>query len=254
MANNEFFIGWQGKAPEGLGQFLRAKTLVALVTGALFALVLAASQGTIGLGVFEYGKVKEFEGVLMATPVPMLVADEADAESGQSIYMLANPFKFGFDPAVASKFHLKPVVLRGTLIYQPNDGQAMIEVVPESVVAGGGDEMRKGLSATSLGRRTLWGEIVDSKCHIGVMNPGLGKAHRACAIRCISGGIAPVLLVRSEKTGRATYYLLVGEDGEAINDEVLEMVALPVEITGDVEKVGPRLVLKAAPGSYKLLR
>jgi len=39
------------------------------------------------------------------------------------------------------------------------------------------------------------GEIVDSKC-LGVMTPGQLTTHRACAIRCISGGIPPVLHVR----------------------------------------------------------
>jgi hypothetical protein len=28
---------------------------------------------------------------------------------------------------------------------------------------------------------TLTGEIVDSKCYLGVMNPGQGKVHRDCA-------------------------------------------------------------------------
>ncbi len=130
----------------------------------------------------------------------------------------------------------------------------MIEVVPGSVSVFREGASGQGLPVTSLGRRTLRGEIVDSKCYLGVMNPGFGKTHRACAIRCISGGIPPVLLVRSEKTGRATYYLLVGEDGEAVNEEVLELVALPVEIAGNVEKAGSRLVLKASPESYRLLR
>jgi len=47
------------------------------------------------------------------------------------------------------------------------------------------------LPSTSLGTQTLVGEIVDSKCFLGVMNPGQLTTHRACAIRCISGGVRP---------------------------------------------------------------
>jgi hypothetical protein len=55
----------------------------------------------------------------------------------------------------------------------------------------------------SLGTQTLIGEIVDSKCYLGVMNPGALIPHRACAIRCISGGIPPVLLVRQSDRSAA---------------------------------------------------
>ena len=42
------------------------------------------------------------------------------------------------------------------------------------------------------------GEIVDPKCFFGVMKPGEGKPHKDCAIRCILGGIPPVLKVTDE--------------------------------------------------------
>src|SRR5947207_1819862 len=96
-----------------------------------------------------------------------------------------------------------------------------------------------------LGRRTLVGEIVDSKCFLGVMNPGQLTPHRACAIRCISGGVPPVLVVR-QKNGPAIYLLLVASDGKP----VLDIVAEPVEITGEVEREGDLLILRADPATY----
>ena len=45
---------------------------------------------------------------------------------------------------------------------------------------------------TDLDTFTLIGEIVDSKRYLGVMNPGNGKVHRDCAVRCLSGGIPPI--------------------------------------------------------------
>jgi hypothetical protein len=166
------------------------------------------------------------------------------------------PFKFGFDPEVAEALHLKRVTLEGTLIYRGD--QAMIEVA--SVTPATADILldpdaaagQPRVESVSLGEMTLAGEVVDSKCYIGVMNPGEGKPHRACAIRCISGGIPPVLLVRDE-AGAANYFILVDEAGGPVNERVLDFVALPVEITGEVVQLGDRLVLKAPMSSYQLV-
>ena len=99
---------------------------------------------------------------------------------------------------------------------------------------------------------TLTGEIVDSKCFLGVMNPGQLTPHRACAIRCISGGCPPVLLVR-QKDRPPLYFLLVSADGKPVNKPVLEMVALPVEISSEVARQGNLLILRADPATYRRL-
>ena len=79
---------------------------------------------------------------------------------------------------------------------------------------------------TELGEVTIIGEIVDSKCYLGVMNPGRTKVHRDCATRCISGGIPPMLV-----TADATY-LLVGTDGRAGRAIVRDFV--PRRFSGSV--------------------
>ena len=81
------------------------------------------------------------------------------------------------------------------------------------------------------------------------MNPGQLTPHRACAIRCISGGVPPVLLVRP-KGEPAKYFLLVSADGKAVNKQVLDLVAEPVEITGQVERQGDLMILRADPNTY----
>src|SRR5439155_21577652 len=85
---------------------------------------------------------------------------------------------------------------------------------------------------------------------LGVMNPGALTPHRACAIRCISGGIPPVLLVR-QTNGAALYFLLVSRDGHPVNKQVLNIVAEPVEISGEVERQGELLILRADPATYR---
>jgi hypothetical protein len=207
--------------------------------------------------VFEWGKVKEFSGVLKCQPYPHLLVARPGVSGGPgafSSYYLVRPFKFGIDPEIARQFDGKTVRLRGTLIYREN--QTMIEVVGDSlkavVIPAGVVTNSASIEPVNLGRQTFIGEIVDSKCFLGVMNPGQLTPHRACAIRCISGGIPPVLLVRSTNA-RPIYLLLVSSEGKPVNHQVLDMVAEPLQITGEVERQGELLILRADPATYRRL-
>jgi hypothetical protein len=78
----------------------------------------------------------------------------------------------------------------------------------------------------------LTGEIVDSKCYYGVMNPGEGKVHRDCATRCLSGGVPPSFVVHGgPKDG--TVYLLTDATGARLPiSAFLDRVGEPVMIRG----------------------
>ena len=101
-----------------------------------------------------------------------------------------------------------------------------------------------------LGHVTLRGELVDSKCWTGVMNPGEGKGHRACAIRCLSGGIPALFAVPGQDGRPPLALLLVDTDGRTVNDRVLDVVGEPLLISGRLSRRGDLLVLAADPGSY----
>ena len=62
-----------------------------------------------------------------------------------------------------------------------------------------------------------------------------------------------MLLVR-QPDGTALYFLLVSCDGKPVNKEVLDLVAEPLEITGQVQRQGELLVLRADPSTYRRLR
>lgn len=118
----------------------------------------------------------------------------------------------------------------------------MLELLPGSLRAvadSGGSEIR-----LELGEMTLTGEIVDSKCYLGVMNPGQGKVHRDCAARCISGGIPPAFLVR-DAAGESQSLLLVGDDGRKLRHEILNYVGEPVRLTGRLSRLGSTLLFTA---------
>ena len=246
--NDDFYIGWEAKSPPGIGKFAHRVVGLLLIVAIGFALAFAVAQHSIGVSVFEWGTVKQFSGILKLQPYPHLLVPRAGTQVAQntfSTYYLVAPFKHGLDREQYSALDGKTVSLQGTLIYRGN--QTMVEALPDSVkVADKQLASMTGTETIPLGRLTLVGEIVDSKCLLGVMNPGQLLPHRACAIRCISGGIPPVLLVRNAE-GCANYLLLVSADGKPVNQEVLEFVAEPVQITGEVEWQGELLILRADP-------
>jgi len=241
-----FFVGYQKMMPVPVAAFLRPRIVALLVIVPALGVTLAIPQHPFGRGNFEFGQPRDFEGLIVTGSSPTLLLAKPDG--GVSRCFLCAPGKFGaaaiFDncrPARRAKFS-------GTLIER--DGQHMVEVIPETIEV---DAQAAPPAATAdLGEMTLRGEIVDSKCYLGVMKPGNLKPHKACAIRCISGGIPPVFLVR-DREGSALYLLLEGADGRAINDAVLDYVAEPLEITGRVERHDDMLVLKAEPNTFRRL-
>ena len=245
--SGEFYIGWQQTSPPGLAR--RSRTVALLFAGlaALLGAVVAGAQATFLPAVFEFGTVRDFEGVLAERPHPALRVERPGEASGWSRYLLVAQGKHGADALVAG-LDGHGVALSGTLVHE--GGRTMIEVVP-GTVEDRGPRAAPG-ARESLGVHTLRGEVADSKCHLGVMNPGRSKVHRACAVLCIRGGVPPVLLVDGED-GSLTRVLLVGADGSAVNEAVLSMVADRVEISGDLYRDDDLLVLQADPASYRRL-
>jgi hypothetical protein len=121
------------------------------------------------------------------------------------------------------------VKLRGTLIHR-EEGK-MLEIVPASIVSAESAPQRSS-QINELGEASLSGEIVDTKCYLGVMNPGQGKVHRDCAARCLSGGIPPALVTR-DFDGNNRLFLLTDASGQALPKEAfLDKVGQPVSIRG----------------------
>ncbi len=91
---------------------------------------------------------------------------------------------------------------------------------------------------------TVEGEIIDSKCWLGVMRPGDGHIHKSCASLCIRGGIPPMFVTRAE--GVPAVMLLTLSDGTAVPPaQILEFIADRVRLTGVVEKRDDVFVFKA---------
>jgi len=255
MKEKEFYIGYLPKAPKGIRKIIKWVTVLLLILVGATSFLMISSEKDFDNSTFEFGEYNSFEGIIMENPYPRILIErpgETGVHPKYSQYYLAQFGKFGGQKMV-ERLDGKSVNLQGSLIYR--DDQTMIEIKDNSISHDHTSdtdripEFNSILPQENLGTHTLKGEIVDSKCFYGVMNPGNLKVHKACAINCIRGGIPPVFVVK-DGNGNVGYYLLQDKNGNAVNDRVLDKVAEPVKIKGEVIKQGDLLILKADPASY----
>jgi hypothetical protein len=94
-----------------------------------------------------------------------------------------------------------------------------------------------------LGRWRLVGEICDGKCYAGVMRPGNGIAHLACADLCLLGGVPPVFVSTGDIDGE-NFFWLADADGGPLPDEFYPYVALRIGVEGEVERRDDIMIFK----------
>ena len=231
---SEFYVGYLRKAPPGVGRFLRRTVLALITLAGLIPLVLLIAQQPFAASRFEYLQYREYEGVIHEQPFPALLTRDG-------AYLLVASGKHG---AKVHAFDQHGVRLSGSLIQRSSD--RMLELLPSSIKAT--NVAAAAEPSTNLGSVTLSGEIVDSKCYLGVMNPGNGKVHRDCAVRCISGGIPPAFVVR-DASGVTRTLILTGVSSH----EILDYVAEPLEIDGELRRLGDLMTLRADPATFRRL-
>jgi hypothetical protein len=230
----DFYVGYQPRATSATRAWILHTIGALLLATAVLALALNIGQAAFPEAHFDYGDFKPLQGTVAEWPYPALVR-------GDQRLLLVAPGKYGFD---AKGLDGATVSLRGARI--GNDTMLEVEA---------GTLRRENVpavahpSAVSLGSVTLTGEIVDTKCHFGVMNPGSGKVHRDCAARCISGGIPPGFLVRDAE-GKLHTMLLTGVTGK----DILDFVAEPVTISGDLLTLGSSTLVLRIAGSSAIKR
>ncbi len=245
--NDDFYIGYMPKAPTSHGGFAKLVALTILVVTAGVSALVVLNQKQSNTASFEYGTLTEVEGVVYKAPVPLIRI--SDGNGGHQTLLLINFLKHGAGPLLANyqnrvsaPLEKSLLKMRGTLIY--HDGVTLLELTEQenALIEFTNYAEAPDPTVEDLGTVALNGEIVDPKCYFGSMKPGDGKAHRSCAVRCISGGIPPVFAIKNE-AGDAQYVLLVGEKGQQINKEVLPYVGDQLKITGRLERFDDWLVM-----------
>ena len=225
---SEFYVAYL-PIPRGLKSTTRRVVAALGVVVVATAAILIAGQHPFAPSTFEFQQYRDFRGTLLAGPYPALVIP------GQGLpWLLVGQGKHGVGDL--RQFDGREVQLKGERILRRLDH--MIELLPGTLtVRGQSDDPAP--ATTDLGEVQLTGEIVDSKCYFGVMNPGNGKVHRDCAVRCISGGIPPAFLVR-DANGQTVTLLLANWKPELLNH-----IAEPTTIRGRLARSSGRLTLYA---------
>jgi hypothetical protein len=250
-SSDEFYIGYADRAPMRTARFVRRWIGILGAVGVGVALVVALTQQAFDDATFEFGQTRDFQGRIEATPYPALLVPRPGSTDGalsvSRLHLVAQG-KHGADNVVRA-FDGQAAAVSGTLIYR--DDQTMIEVAPGSVEPSAHGNVGPATTQTveDLGTVTLQGEIVDSKCFLGVMNPATWTPHRACAVRCVSGGIPPMLVVR-DSAGVLAHILLADARGRPIGKALLDVIAEPIEVTGRLERHDGQLFLFADRSSY----
>ena len=211
MRNKEFYIGYLPKAPRAIARFRGRVVVALLILLPSTAALVAAVQARKPAGLFEFGVEKMFEGQLEIRPIATL---HSGHDGDEIDFLLVGLGKFGYSPS--AEYNANQIRVRGSLIQRGTVRMIEVHQEPERIQQSKGGHSELHVESTSV---DLVGELVDTKCYLGVMRPAMGKVHRACAVRCLSGGIPPGLLTR-DTLGNSRVFVLVGSDGEALTYDV----------------------------------
>ncbi len=248
--NDEFFIGYAPPMPPALARFVSRVVIAIGCLAIVCAVALAAGHLALEGGTFEFGHPQRVAGTIVERPYPALRLDRADPNS--PLVLLVAPGKHGAD-ALVKGLDGRHVTLAGTRIHR--GPHSMIEMEPASLVSDQDSERARGvapLEARVAGHVALTGEIVDSKCFLGVMVPGSGKTHKDCASLCLRGGIPPALYVQ-DRSGASSLLLLTGPSGEPIGRPAPQVAGEAISVTGSVHRQDGWHVLRTDPSNWRPL-
>lgn len=251
-SKSAFFVGYL-KMPKRLGLFFWAVVPVVLgcVLGAGFGFAIA--QQDPGQGRFM-GPAQTLTGYFDLEPYPVLRTIPTEEFPESRTIMLTGAGKFGIMKQV-EQHQGQMVDVRGIFVVRGD--HEIFQVGGRGVKPTEQDltpEMQafKAPETETLGRYTLKGEIVDSKCYLGAMRPGEGKTHMVCANVCIMGGVPPMFVIYDDK-GVSDILMLADEQGQSLVGRVSDVTSLFVAIEGEVERRGDLKVFRIDEDSIEIL-
>jgi hypothetical protein len=191
---------------------------------------LSLNQKSTGNGVAELSNQATMSGYLTVDPYPVL---HQVGEEERSV-ILVDRFKKSANELL-QPYANQWITVSGLTIDRGD--WSMLQVPNDSEVQQMSDKAEVEVVDQNLGKVNFEGEIIDSKCYLGVMKPGGGKVHRACARLCLLGGVPPMLAVKN-KQGERVGYLLMNEDGSSASIPLSDKVAVPVKLSGTLLQRG----------------
>jgi hypothetical protein len=245
MIEDDFYIGYEPAMPRAMAPRIRNTAIALLLMALVLPLLIVTVHGRFSTGRFEYGRTHVFEGRLVEFPYPAL-----DVPGGTpAFYWLVGPGKHGA-AALVRGLEGRVVRVRGTRVER--EGEAMLQIEAGSVETIRGGDAPNPSVAVRMRSVTVTGELVDGKCHLGVMKPGEGPLHRDCAVRCLIGGVPPLFVVRGGNV-ETRRFALVDERGRPLFSDFSSLAGRPLTIRGVLLTQGRRKFLSARVSDIEFL-
>ena len=232
MNRDAFFIGWSWRSARPLLWFLVVLIIVLAAGFAGLGLALGSNVDDPGGG--DFAGDRTVTGVLLAKPYPILVADPDPTHPAGHAMLLAGGGKIGVQED-AAKLDGQRVRIDGSAMKRGTIDMQLVwrlQAIEGAAVPP---------AAQSLGTWRLTGEVCDGKCYAGVMRPGAGLAHKACANVCLLGGVPPVLVTTAPVAG-SQFLLLADPEGGELPDAFRDHVAILQRMDGTVTRIADLLI------------
>jgi hypothetical protein len=159
-----FYIEYSGEMPRAIGRRVRMAGTIVAAVAAVAVVVVVVAPTRLPPSPFEFGVVTDRTGILQRTTIRR-------STSVAAACCLSGRKKEG--RSALTGIANGPVTIRGSRIQRGN--RALLEVLdarPATISAKGDAHKRETAPIATLVTRR--GEIVDSQCFLGVMNPGEG--------------------------------------------------------------------------------
>lgn len=245
-----FFVGYL-PMPAALKRFYWPLAVLLIVACGGLGYGIAANQKTTGPAHWHTAEAVTMQGVLTLTPYPVLHRFNPAVPGQIESVLLVQPGKHSAQPLAtkwadefAADYDQQAVAVHGYEIKRGN--WRMLEITgiqaAHSTDKVAHDAITRLLTVKELGEITVTGEIADSKCFLGVMKPGTGMTHKACAEVCMLGGIPP-MVVATDADRQKFAYLLTRADGSSASTQLARFAADKVRIRGQLRQQGDLLFI-----------
>jgi hypothetical protein len=223
-----FYIGYL-PLPRRLRGFLIGLVGVLLLADIAIAWAALVAQPAHPSGAWGQEGEVAYRGVFQIRPYPLL-------RQADKTILLVGVDKHGAPPGLDS-LDGALVEAKGYPILRGDLTVLQLDAVPARVE---GEAPALPPLAPSRDAR-LAGELVDTKCYAGAMNPGEGKVHKECGALCMLGGIPPLFVMRGAGPDPA-WYIVADPQGGPLGKESASFIGDSLELSGRiVEAPGYRL-------------
>ena len=248
--NKAFYCGYLSIQPK-LKKHCIIIVAILYSLGILYAGLWGLFQNNLEKATVQYATIVSYNGTIADFPYPHIIIHQDNTV--QRILLTASG-KHGATNHIQA-YKDTYVSFQGYEIGR-NNTVNMIEIIDSSIQKTVPKTQHPIVQTTPIFLKdvSVIGEIVDSKCFYGAMNPNQFKVHKACAILCIKGGVPPILHTASpiHHEGAVIHQMiLIDIENNPVNTRILDKIGIPLRIRGKLFKYDNLYILKANPSLYK---